>query len=91
MHHTIRILRHTPATCCHTSDFQDPFLISADYLALCQPESAVDYLTVIVACEVVLLVAVLAKLAYDAWHYHKTGEMPWLARNICLGVSYSGA
>lgn len=47
-------------------------------------------MSVLVVVEVVLLVIVLAKLAFDVWHYHKTGEMPWLARNICLGLSYSG-
>ena len=56
---------------------------------MCQPQT-VDYMLILAVAEAVLLVGVVANLAYDAWHYHKTGEMPWLARNICLGLSYSG-
>ena len=64
-------------------------LISADYAAMCQPES-IDYMWFVIAIEAVLLVVVLAKLGYDVWHYYKTGEMPWLANYICLGLGYSG-
>ena len=64
-------------------------LISADYAAMCQPES-IDYMWFVIAVEALLLVVVLAKLGYDVWHYYKTGEMPWLANYICLGLGYSG-
>ena len=67
----------------------DLAIISTDYAAMCQPES-IDYMWIVIAVEAVLLVAVLAKLGYDVWHYYKTGEMPWLANYICLGLGYSG-
>ena len=65
--------------------FQSPYLISADYEGMCgQPEST-DYLMVLIGLEAALLFIILAKLAYDVWNYHRTGEMPWLARNIYIG------
>ena len=70
-------------------DDEEVPLISADYAALCQPER-IDYMWFVIAVEALLLVAVLAKLGYDVWHYYKTGEMPWLANYICLGLGYSG-
>ena len=71
------------------NDDEEVPLISADYAALCQPER-IDYMWFVIAVEALLLVAVLAKLGYDVWHYYKTGEMPWLANYICLGLGYSG-
>ena len=68
---------------------QHPILISADYDSLCTPER-LDLMTGLVVAELFLLTLVLSKLAYDVWHYQRTGEMPWLARNICLGYSYAG-
>ena len=64
-------------------------MISADYVSLCTPEQ-MDLMIWLVVAELILIVLVLSKLAYDVWHYQRTGEMPWLARNICLGYSYAG-
>ena len=32
----------------------------------------------------------IAQLVYDVVMYKRTGELPWLARHICLGYSYAG-
>ena len=47
-------------------------------------------MTVLVIVEVILLVIIFSKLAYDVRNYNQTGELPWIARHICLGYSYSG-
>ena len=58
--------------------------MSIDYSSLCHPvEKSVDYMAILIAGEALLLVVVVAKLAYDIWNYQKTGEMPWMARIIC--------
>lgn len=59
-------------------------MISIDVASYCEVKPAVDYMVVIIAIEVILLVIVLSKLAYDIWIYRRTGEMPWLAKHICI-------
>jgi hypothetical protein len=61
-----------------------------DYNDLCSNESGIDYMVIVIVVEVILLIIIVFKLAYDVQHYNKTGELPWLARHICLGYSYSG-
>ena len=63
-------------------------LISADYVDLCVAEGP-DYYALLIVVEAGLIVVVVSKLAYDWATYKRTGEMPWLARHICLGYSYS--
>ena len=72
------------------SDHKKSILISIDVASYCEVKPAVDYMVCIIVTEAVLLVLVLSKLAYDVWHYHNTGELPWLARHTCMGVSYDG-
>ena len=47
-------------------------------------------MTILIIVEIILLILVFSKLAYDVRHYNRTGELPWLARHLCLGYSYSG-
>ena len=42
-------------------------------------------MTILVVVEAVLLVLVSFKLLYDYRHYNRTGELPWLARSVCMG------
>ncbi len=65
-------------------------LLTLDYNDLCLTPSGIDHMTIVIVSEVLLLVLVIGKLAYDVRQYNQTGELPWLARHICLGVSYSG-
>ncbi len=37
-----------------------------------------------------LYICHIAQLVYDVVMYKRTGELPWLARHICLGYSYAG-
>ena len=46
-------------------------------------------MAILVVFEVVLLAIILSKLSYDVLQYRRTGELPWLARHICLGYSYA--
>ena len=70
--------------------FQNMKLISLKYSDLCAPREGIDKMVVLVVIEVILLVIAISKLIYDIRHYNRTGELPWLARHICLEVSYSG-
>ena len=70
-------------------ELQKPNLVSFDYNALCPIETGVDYMAILVVFEVVLLALILTKLTYDVWQYRRTGELPWLARHICLGYNYA--
>lgn len=63
--------------------------MAIDVNVLCHEKADVDYLAWVVVVEVILLVMVLSKLSYDFWNYRKTGELPWLARRTCMGVSSS--
>ena len=49
-----------------------------------------DYLTIVIIIEVFLLLLIVSKLAYDARQYRHTGQLPWLARHICLEHAYAG-
>jgi hypothetical protein len=46
-------------------------------------------MAIIIVFEVFLLAIILTKLTYDVFQYRRTGELPWLARHICLGYNYS--
>ena len=46
-------------------------------------------MAILVVVEVLLLAIILSKLSYDVLQYRRTGELPWLARHICLGYNYS--
>lgn len=63
-------------------------MLKLDYNDLCS--SSIDHMTILIVFEVILLILIVAKLGYDVRHYNQTGELPWLARHICLGFSYSG-
>lgn len=69
---------------------ESPLFIKLDYNSLCTDDSGVDYMVILIVVEVLLLTLILSKLSYDIWQYRRTGELPWLARHICLGYSYSG-
>ena len=47
-------------------------------------------MTILVVVEAVLLVLVLSKLLYDYRQYHRTGELPWLARSVCCSACSVG-
>lgn len=64
-------------------------MIRLDYNDLCTNASGIDYMAVLIVIEVFLLVLIFSKLGYDVRHYNRTGELPWLARHICLGNSKS--
>ena len=64
-------------------------MVSFDYNSLCPVETGIDYMAILVVFEVILLAIILSKLSYDVLQYRRTGELPWLARHICLGYSYT--
>ena len=64
-------------------------MVSFDYNAFCPTEIGIDYMAILVVVEVLLLAVILSKLSYDVLQYRRTGELPWLARHICLGYNYS--
>merc|ERR1719510_634392 len=68
-------------------DDQETFLIKLDYNELCNSSSGIDVMSIVVVIEVILLILLFSKFAYDVRHYNQTGELPWLARHLCLGYS----
>lgn len=64
-------------------------MVSFDYNAMCPIDTETDYMTILVVFEVVLLFIILSKLTYDVVQYRRNGELPWLARHICLGYNYA--
>ena len=64
-------------------------LITLSYNDLCD-SSGIDFMYILIVLELILLILIIAKIASDVRHYNTTGELPWLARHICLGFSYSG-
>eukprot|EP00095_Tigriopus_kingsejongensis_P002858 maker-scaffold52_size450388-snap-gene-0.12 protein:Tk02858 transcript:maker-scaffold52_size450388-snap-gene-0.12-mRNA-1 annotation:"protein singed wings 2 isoform x1" len=67
-----------------------PEIVSAKYVELCTPHH-VDYLLWITILEAILLVLVCSKLIYDVLQYRRTGQLPWLARALCIGCSHTGS
>eukprot|EP00094_Tigriopus_californicus_P008966 TCALIF_08641-PA protein Name:"Similar to hfw Protein halfway (Drosophila pseudoobscura pseudoobscura)" AED:0.11 eAED:0.11 QI:0/0.85/0.87/0.87/0.42/0.62/8/66/414 len=67
-----------------------PKIVSARYLELCTPHH-VDYLLWITILEAILLLLVCSKLIYDIVQYRRTGQLPWLARILCIGCSHSNS
>ena len=65
---------------------QEMLVIETDTERVCRPYSP-DYMSWVIAIEIFFLLVVLTKLIFDIWHYNRTGQMPWLARHLCLGVS----
>lgn len=70
--------------------FQAPKIVSARYLELCTPHHF-DYLLWITILEAILLLLVCSKLIYDIVQYRRTGQLPWLARMLCIGCSHSNS
>lgn len=67
-----------------------PKIVSARYLELCTPHHF-DYLLWITILEAILLLLVCSKLIYDIVQYRRTGQLPWLARMLCIGCSHSNS
>ena len=70
--------------------FQETYLIRFPKDLCSTKQGEIDYMTILIVVEIILLILVFSKLAYDVRHYNRTGELPWLARHLCLGYSYSG-
>ena len=69
---------------------QETYLIRFPKDLCSTKQGEIDYMTILIVVEIILLILVFSKLAYDVRHYNRTGELPWLARHLCLGYSYSG-
>eukprot|EP00096_Caligus_rogercresseyi_P009563 TRINITY_DN3263_c0_g2_i3.p1 TRINITY_DN3263_c0_g2~~TRINITY_DN3263_c0_g2_i3.p1 ORF type:complete len:547 (+),score=-2.82 TRINITY_DN3263_c0_g2_i3:260-1900(+) len=67
---------------------QSPILIQIDYAQFC--ETSFDYMWIVIFGESFLLILVLSRLTYDVINYRRSGELPWLAKNMYLGCSYVG-
>ena len=62
----------------------DCSLLNLDYKEMCSTGGASMLWLIII--ELCLLVVVLVKFSWDCVTYRRTGELPWLARNLCCSL-----
>ena len=62
----------------------DCSLLNLDYKEMCSTGS--DSMLWLITLELCLLLLVLVKFSWDCVAYRRTGELPWLARNLCCSL-----
>ena len=63
----------------------DCSLLNLDYKEMCSTAGDSGMLWLIIL-ELSLLLVVLVKFSWDCVAYRRTGELPWLARNLCCSL-----
>lgn len=65
-------------------EFKEVNLVDLDYNDMCAIH--MDWMYVLIAVEVFLLVSILLKLGYDILMYQRSGRLPWVARHLCCSA-----
>ena len=57
-----------------------------DYKAMCSSDTSASALLVVGLVELLVLVGIVVKLAWDCVEYRRSGNLPWCARKLCWSV-----